>query len=361
MKFIAFYLPQFHEIKENNEWWGKGFTDWINVKKAKPLFSGHRQPRVPLKRNYYDLSKIEDIRNQALLAKKYGVYGFCFYHYWFGGKLLLEKPVDLLHETKDIDIKFCFSWANEPWARTWDGKNNDILIAQNYGDEADWKKHFLYFLEYFNDERYIKINNMPMLVIYKSASIPRFAEMVNCWNELAREYGYDGIYLVDTLRDKNVSRNVELFNASVEFEPARSLNTISSLELWSARIHREILGLVNKITKKHRIENRIKLFSSIAEKSIRLSEDNPQNTFGGLFCGWDNSPRKSTRSTIITEPSEKEFEQFVKAKVEIVKEKNDTHNQYVFINAWNEWAEGTYLEPDTVNEFKYLEILKKYC
>ena len=360
MRFIAFYLPQFHEIEENNEWWGKGFTDWVNVKKAKPLYSGHRQPRIPLNSEYYDLSNIDDIRKQAKLAKEYGIYGFCFYHYWFGGKMLLEKPIELLHKNNDIDLNFCFSWANEPWARTWDGKNNDILITQNYGNESDWERHFMYFLEYFKDDRYIKINNMPMLVIYKSSSIPRFSDMVECWEKLARKNGFDGIYLVDTLRDKKPTKDAQLFNASVEFEPARSLNTISSFELWSARIHREFLGLINKITKKDYLENKVKSFDSVAKKSLKLSENNPSNTFGGLFCGWDNSPRKKTRSTIITEPSDEEFENLVKEKINSVEANNNEDGQYVFINAWNEWAEGTYLEPDTVNGFKYLEILKKY-
>lgn len=360
MKYIAFYLPQFHEIKENNEWWGKGFTDWNNVKKARPFFSNHRQPRVPLNKKYYDLSNIDDIKKQVDLANEYGIYGFCFYHYWFDGKLLLEKPIELLHRRKDINIKFCFSWANEPWARTWDGKNNDILINQNYGEETDWGNHFMYFLEYFNDDRYIKINNMPMLLIYKSKSIPRFKEMVRYWNELAIEHGYNGIYLVDTLRDKNISSDSKLFNAYVEFEPARSLNTISARELWTARFHREFLGLINKITKKRKLENKIKQFRFVAEKSVRLSENNPKNTYCGVFCGWDNSPRKNTRATIITEPSKIEFEKYLKTKNKIVIEHNDYDNQYVFINAWNEWAEGTYLEPDTINKYKYLEVIRKY-
>ena len=148
IKVVAFYLPQFHTIPENDEWWGKGFTEWVNVKKAKPIFKGHRQPRVPLNDNYYDLSQTETIRWQADLANKYGVYGFCFYHYWFDGKLLLEKPAELLLEHKDIPLRFCFSWANEPWARTWDGKQHQILMPQSYGEKKDWQRHFDYLLPF---------------------------------------------------------------------------------------------------------------------------------------------------------------------------------------------------------------------
>ena len=148
-KIIAFYLPQFHTIPENDSWWGKGFTDWINVKKARPLFHGHQQPKIPQGDNYYDLSSPETIRWQAQLANKYNIYGFCFYHYWFNGKLLLEKPAEMLLRHPDIPLRFCFSWANEPWARTWDGKSHQILINQEYGNEDDWVKHFDYLLPFF--------------------------------------------------------------------------------------------------------------------------------------------------------------------------------------------------------------------
>ena len=167
IKIISFYLPQFHVIPENDEWWGKGFTDWNNVRKGFVYLKGQEQPRVPLNDNYYDLTDIDTLRWQADLMAKYNVYGQCFYHYWFDGKLLLEKPSELLLENKDISIRFCFSWANEPWARTWDGKNHCVLMPQKYGGKKDWRKHFDYLLPFFKDERYIKENDCPMFIIFQ--------------------------------------------------------------------------------------------------------------------------------------------------------------------------------------------------
>lgn len=357
MKFMAFYLPQYHEIPENNKWWGKGFTDWVNVKKAEKFYPGHNQPRIPLDNNYYDLSRIDDVRNQIKLANEYGIYGFCFYHYWFHGKLLLEKPVKMFLDNPDLNLKFCFSWANESWARTWDGKNRNYLIKQDYGDEPDWIAHFGYFLPYFNDSRYIKINNKPMLVIYKHSIIPSFPQMVDVWNKMARQNGFDGIHLVETLRDASQGDDSGIFDAHVEFEPARA-NTPSKAVLWKNRVVRYIRLTRNRLFRLHRLCNTPEKFRTVAKRS--LSKNNLENTYGGLFLGWDNSPRKKELSTVIQQPTKEEFDSFVFEKIKRNEANNDADNQYIFINAWNEWAEGTYLEPDTVNRYTYLEVLKKY-
>ena len=163
MKIIAFYLPQYHEIPENNKWWGKGFTEWVNVKKAHPLFEGHYQPRVPLNKNYYNLLDEEVQKWQVSLAKKYGIYGFCFYHYWFDGHLLLEKPVEQWLKNRDLDLPFCICWANENWTQAWVSKESTVLIAQKYGDKEMWRRHFEYLLPYFKDTRYIKENGRPLM------------------------------------------------------------------------------------------------------------------------------------------------------------------------------------------------------
>ena len=187
MKILAYYLPQFHEIPENNEWWGKGFTEWTNVKKAKPLFDGHYMPRIPLNENYYDLTDISTQQWQVELARKYGIYGFCMYHYWFNGHMLLEKPINQYLEHKELDLPFCFSWANEYWTNGWVSSENKILMAHDNTDEQDWINHFNYFLPFFKDDRYIKVEGKPLLILYFPNILQRCNEMIICWRKLAIE------------------------------------------------------------------------------------------------------------------------------------------------------------------------------
>ena len=193
MKIIAFYLPQFHAIPENDKWWGKGFTEWINVKKATPLFNGHYQPRVPLNKNYYNLLDGGTMAWQVELAKHYGIYGFCFYHYWFNGHLLLEKPVENYLNNHELNLPFCICWANEHWTNGWVSKENKILIAQKYGGVAEWKKHFYYLLDFIKDPRYIKLDNKPLVIIYRPELIDSRNEMLDCWQELAINEGLSGL------------------------------------------------------------------------------------------------------------------------------------------------------------------------
>lgn len=355
VKIIAFYLPQFHTIPENDEWWGKGFTDWMNVKKAKPLFGGHQQPRVPLNGNYYDLSDPECIRRQALMAKLYGVDGFCFYHYWFGGKLLLEKPAELLLQHTDIDLPFCFSWANEPWARTWDGKAHKILIDQIYGEQKDWEDHFHYLLPFFKDSRYMKINSAPVFLIYKSQSIPCASEMMDCWNRLAIEAGFNGIHFVETIRNNRLDSRKLPFRNRVEFEPANILNDIGLVRLYVNRARRMAVTTMNKLLRQHRPLSKVHRFADITRTSLNTPQ--PEGTWGGAFVGWDNTPRRGLSATIILPPSKEQFKNYLKAKIR--KTVSCYHTDYIFINAWNEWAEGTVLEPDTQNGYNYLEVIKE--
>lgn len=355
MKIIAFYLPQFHAIPENDIWWGKGFTDWTNVRRGFIYTKGQEQPRVPLNDNYYDLSKADTLRWQAGLMKEYNVYGLCFYHYWFDGKLLLEKPAELLLSNKDIDMNFCFSWANEPWARTWDGKNHSVLMPQRYGNESDWKRHFEYLLPFFKDSRYIKENNCPMFLIYRSSNIKRCKEMMECWISMAKIAGFDGIHFVETLRGKNNETRDLPYKAKVEFEPARTDFQISPLELNFRRIKRRLFNLINKVFKTSKPLNSPWTFKKIATKSVELLS--PIGTYGGAFVGWDNTARKGLASTVILPPTKEEFKDYLSKKIDITK--NIYHTDYVFINAWNEWAEGTYLEPDTVHKYEYLEVIKE--
>ncbi|MCI6671678.1 MAG: glycoside hydrolase family 99-like domain-containing protein [Prevotella sp.] len=355
MKLIAFYLPQFHTIPENDEWWGKDFTDWTNVKAAKPLFSGHEQPKAPLNDNYYDLANAETLRWQAALANQYGVYGMCFYHYWFDGKLLLEKPAELLLADKSIDMRFCFSWANEPWSRTWDGKANVVLIGQSYGKEEDWKAHFNYLLPFFKDERYIKIDGRPVFVIYKSQSIEDLPAMLALWEEMAKAEGLPGLHFVNTLRERKTDKRILPFRNQVEFEPARTNYNRSVVYRNYHRLRRRAIALKNKILGTQTPLNKPQSFSSIASRSLALRS--PRGTFGGVFMGWDNTPRRGLNSTIILPPTKEAFKDYLRKKMRITREKYMT--DFLFLNAWNEWAEGTMLEPDKQRKYCYLEAIKE--
>ena len=354
-RIMAFYLPQFHAIPENDQWWGKGFTDWVNVKKARPLFKGHLQPKLPLDENYYDLSKKETLYWQAELAQKYGVYGFCFYHYWFDGKLLLEKPAELLLQNADINIRYCFSWANEPWARTWDGKAHHVLMPQCYGDKESWKNHFDYLLPFFKDTRYIKEDNCPMFLIYKSQSIEQLPEMMSCWNRWAKEAGFNGIHLVETLGSAEVDKRDLPFKTMVEFEPVRCNMQQSFISLNYKRLRRRCIHLLNCIFQQSIALHRPFSFEEVAKRSVRCHS--PKGTYAGAFVGWDNTPRRQLAGTIILPPSKEQFKQYLKNKIE--QTRNVYHTNYVFINAWNEWAEGTVLEPSQSDNYKYLEAISE--
>ena len=221
MKKIAFYLPQFHSIPENDEWWGKGFTEWTTVKKAKSLFKGHRMPLEPYKDNYYCLLDSATQEQQSEMALQYGVDAFCYYHYWFEGKLLLEKPMENMLKNPDIKIPFCICWANESWARTWDGKDKNILIKQNYNEDKEALcKHYKYLSQFFKDKRYLLNNNKPIFIIYKPQLINNFCDLRDCWENLAKLDGFDGIYWCfqhpSAFRSKWV---LDEFDMGIEFEP----------------------------------------------------------------------------------------------------------------------------------------------
>lgn len=353
MKIIAFYLPQFHEIKENNEWWEKGFTEWTNTKKSRPLFKGHNQPREPQNNYYYDLLDADAREWQAKIAKEHGVYGFCYYHYWFRGKKLLEKPIEEVLKNQSPDFPFCFSWANEPWTRTWDGQAKHVLMDQDYGDRDDWTAHFNYLLPFFKDKRYIRIENKPVFIIYRSASIPKCDKMLLMWDNLAKKNGLYGIYFITTLTSFKLDKLNKHFDAQIEFEP---MYTYSHDYDISQKIIRKIKTLFRKYLKLKRpiFLNRIS-YDYLWKKMITRKKG-VSKTFLGAFVDWDNSSRKGTEAFIVTGTSPEKFEKYL--KVQIQRARTIYKTDFVFINAWNEWAEGTYLEPDKKNGFKYLNAIK---
>lgn len=351
MKLISFYLPQFHEIPENNNAWGEGFTEWVNVKKAQPLFWGHYQPRKPLHDNYYNLLDNGVMEWQMNLAKRAGIYGFCFYHYWFGGRMVLEKPVQMLLENKKINFHYCFSWANEPWTKTWHGAGGEkeILIPQNYGGEEEWKAHYNYFRQFFLDKRYIKEKNCPVLLIYRLRNISHFNDMLRYWNECAREDGFSGMFIVsmDTWRD-HADKSCWV-NASVDFEPNKSRGEVM-----------HSIGFLKPRQIKSLFWNRLAVCSINYRKVNQqmLQRPHSKNQFRTVFVDFDDSPRRGERAVITRGSSPRSFGKYLKQAVQLSRKEG---NSYLFINAWNEWGEGNYLEPDERHGFAYLNQVKKIC
>ncbi|HIT10889.1 MAG TPA: glycoside hydrolase family 99-like domain-containing protein [Candidatus Onthousia faecigallinarum] len=342
IKTLAFYLPQFHTCKENDTWWGKGFMEWTNTKKAQPRFEGHYQPRIPHKDIcYYTLDNIDTIKKQVDLAKEHGLYGFCFYYYWFSGKRLLEKPVDLYLEDKSIDFPFCFCWANENWTRTWDGLKNDILIEQKYRKE-DPKQFIKDLKKYFLDSRYIRIDGKPLLLIYNPSEIPNFKETIALWRKTALEEGIGELYLLSKCDLADTSyQYCEYVDGEFDFPPQGIGHPAS-----------KITGLPSE-----KIFNYEKIVSDIAHL---YQEHYPLKPFYyTATMGWDNSSRRKDGYTIYYNYSLEAFYKWLRIIIEQTRRRHDPTKRFMFINAWNEWAEGTYLEPDEKYGYANINTLSK--
>ncbi|WP_102048673.1 glycoside hydrolase family 99-like domain-containing protein [Pygmaiobacter massiliensis] len=360
MKFLALYLPQYHTFPENDRWWGKGYTEWSAVKAAKPLFKNHIEPKIPLNNNYYDL-RCEGYKTwkwQAELANQYGVDGFCIYQYWFCGKQLMEKPAEILLNNKDINIQYCFCWANETWTKTWYGLQNEVLMEQTYGEHDDWVKHFEYMLPYFKDSRYIKIDNRPMLCIYRAQDIECMPQMLAVWNKLAMNYGFDGVYLVAGQTAKGVDQRTELYEAYYNFEPGLTLsNRWKGLSKRFFKLRNHAVRKINKVFHKEIIESIIDSNMLLPYiNGAKAKEDLKRNTFLGAFPQWDNTPRRSYKGLTYTHTTP----DFFRKQLNRIQEIDSRNNSYVFINAWNEWGEGCYLEPDIANKYAFLEVIKEF-
>lgn len=354
MKVIAMYLPQYHEIPENDKWWGRGYTEWTAVKNAKPLFKGHNEPRVPLNKNYYDLSdKTGEVWNwQATLAREYGVYGFCIYHYWFNGKQLLEKPMEILRDHPEIDINYCVCWANETWSRNWYAQERTVLMAQTYGNENDWEKHFNYLNVFFQDKRYIKINNKPVINIYHSQEIEKLPEMLRVWNKLAKENGFEGVYIVSGITSKGRDDRLGIIDAQYMFEPGYTLKKeMTKWECCKYLLSTAIKRYCNKFFKTEFLEHIIDIRTIY--KHIERNEI-PKQVFPGTFPQWDNTPRTGTMGLCYRFSSPELFKSHLTRLINKYKDR-----EFLYINAWNEWGEGAYLEPDENNKYEYLEAVKE--
>ena len=364
MKIIAFYLPQYHEIPENNKWWGKGFTEWENLKKAKPLFKDHNQPRVPYEKKYYNLLDDEVKKWQIQLAKDNGVYGFCFYHYWFDGHLLLEKPTQQFLQNKELDIPFCLSWANEPWTKAWVSKSDEILIDQRYGAEKEWKKHFDYLTPYFLDDRYIKNEGKPLFVIYRPNQIECLNDMIDSWQRWAKEIGLPGIDFAYQQIDLDLAENSDTsrFKYNIEFQPIYALEDLASKSIKKVEVvAKNIDNLFEKIFsfKPSNILMRSVRTYSYDDVWKKVLERKPYDNkcIPGVFIDWDNTPRRGEKGRVFLGANPGKFKKYMKDM--IIKAREDYNKDMIFLTAWNEWSEGCYLEPDEKNKDAYLKAIKE--
>lgn len=353
-KIIAIHLPQFHTIPENDEWWGQGFTEWTNVKKARPLYKGHIQPRIPLNYNgekaYYDLSKRSHLLAQMQLAANYGIDGFCFYHYWFNGRTLLEKPIEMLLREKQLPLDFMLCWANEPWTRTWDGEHgaDQVLVDQHYGGEAEWESHVQYLLPFFRRDEYMKVDGRPVLCIYNPRDIICRKDMITFINNRLSEYGFsDGCYIVNAHRHNAIEEFPVYGDAIYDFEPFATLSRLSKIDLID--ISMEIRGINGRL---YRIIDYRKFCSLIDKRDTLLKS----NHFLGVFSGWDNTPRRGYDTWLMFDNNNPE--EFGKVLEQQYAKSKKNNMEYLFINAWNEWGEGAILEPDKEFGYGYLEKIK---
>lgn len=348
MKILSLYLPQFHEVPENNDWWGDGFTEWVNVKKAEPLYSGHNQPIVPLNENYYDLTDPSALVWQSQLAAQNNVDGFVFFHYWYEGKRLLEKPVELWLQTPQAELEFSLCWANHPWTRSWDGKEHEVLQPQTYGGKEDWDEHLNYLLQFFRDPRYILKDNKPQLFIYNAGAIPNVNAMIKHWELRLIEEGFAGLYLVEYISTKNPSPSCSHSQAVYEDEPLYSLRfEINALEKAKRLIVKK-LGLID-------YQDYDRIWSRMLRKKRRYAG---REIVQGAFVAWDNSPRRGKKGPMIVRNAAPEkFYQYLKEL--LLNHRVDSSRDFLLINAWNEWGEGAILEPSQAEGFGYIDAVKR--
>ncbi|MGZ8247251.1 glycoside hydrolase family 99-like domain-containing protein [Methylomagnum sp.] len=341
-RVLAFYLPQFHPIPENDQWWGKGFTEWTNVTRALPQFEGHYQPHLPGELGFYDLRLIETQRRQVELAKLYGIHGFCFYFYWFAGKTLLETPVRQYLETPELDLPFCLCWANENWSRRWDGSDRDILIAQQHSPEDDLA-FIRYVSPYLKDPRYIRVGGRPLLMVYWPTQLPEPKETADRWREWCRVEGIGEIYLAYTQSfDKQEPESMG-FDAAVEFPPNNSAPDLYTGEV--RLLNSEFKGVLYD-------------WQSLVERSRNYRVPG-YKLFRGVCPSWDNEARRSGRGTVFMNTSPAGYREWLSNAIgDTVGRISDPDERLVFVNAWNEWAEGTHLEPDRRFGYAYLQATR---
>lgn len=393
LRMVAMYFPQFHAIPENDEWWGKGFTDWNNVRRAKPQFPGHHQPRVPAGRHYYDQSRKETLAWQIDLARQHGLAGFCHYHYWFGGKQMLETPTNLVLDSADLDFPICLAWANETWSRRWDGQDHHILQLQTHEpDPALWMQHFEYLFRQWSDPRALCVEGKPVFMIYRPHRITEIGNMLDLWRNEAQRRGLPGVFFVAMKQyEFPMPELLRHFDATMHFQPFEALYspdyagpgagqgapgapaaaTVSALRyrLWPA-IRRRLMVPFRALP--DRVQHALKLvrarftpphltfydYDSVWEQILKVERDAPGlPCLPGAFVDWDNTARYGKRARLFRGASPERFAYWF-ARLAETTAARPPEERLIFLNAWNEWSEGTYLEPDDRHGLRYLEAVR---
>jgi GT2 family glycosyltransferase len=344
IKVVSFYLPQFHRIAENDRWWGAGFTEWTNVSRALPNYLGHYQPHRPAELGYYDIEDPQPMERQADLARKYGVYGFCYYYYWFSGRRIMDLPLQRLLKSGKPSLPFALCWANENWTRTWDGQEKDVLLAQRHLPE-DGERFIKDIAPWLRMDNYIRINGKPLLVIYRPGLVPEIERTVEVWRTYARENGIGDLYLafVETFENARTFNNPTKFgfDASIEFPPAGMAAPMQSPGIM---LNPSFGGLVND-------------YHEVVRSYLR--EPVPGYTrFRGVMPSWDNTARRQDMSYNYHNASPGAFQAWLEAVFQETRRQNYGDERMVFVNAWNEWAEGAHLEPDVRFGHGWLEAVR---
>jgi hypothetical protein len=346
-RLIAFYLPQFHPIPENDAWWGTGFTEWTNVTKAKPMFNGHYQPRLPSDLGFYDLRVPETRIAQAKLAAEYGISAFCYWHYWFAGRRILERPFREVLRSGEPKLPFCLAWANQTWSGIWHGEPQRILIEQTYPGRADHEAHFRWLLEAFGDDRYVTVEGKPLFVVFRPRTVPDLKRTADLWRELAHQAGLPGLYLVG---DAPIWWNPGDHGLDASF--TADLPPVSEPTSW--RVPRERFRWEYK---RWRRLPTIYRYRDIHMDYVKEASS-PIENHPCVLPGWDNTPRSGSNGLVLHDSRPKWFREQLTKAMRLAHE-HPIERRIIFVKSWNEWAEGNYLEPDRRYGRQYLEVVRE--
>jgi lipopolysaccharide biosynthesis protein len=341
VRAIAFYLPQFHPIPENDRWWGEGFTEWTNVTRARPSFVGHYQPHLPADMGFYDLRVAETRVKQAALARAYGLHAFCYYYYWFAGKRLLETPVEAVRASGEPDFPYCLCWANENWTRRWDGADQEVLIAQN-PSVADDERLILDLLPHFRDPRYVRVDGKPLFIVYRIGAMPNVARAAELWRTIARREGIGELYLCAAKTYDTGDPTFYGFDAVVEFPP-HGLRTVPMHERLDF-LDPDFAGTV--------VDYRQFVVDCISTR------DPSYMLHRTVMPGWDNTARRAHKALVFAHATPEVYELWLREVVARARARPPSE-RLVFVNAWNEWAEGAHLEPDRRFGRQYLDATRR--